>query len=117
MKMTYEHEKDVLKDVITWLSMQRDLEVIRVVDRYTSGYSDLFICVKGFMVLVELKDATGIYSKPQEKFLKRLANVGAFGGVCRNVPEVKFIINQARLEAEKLYGDGEAYRRQPWLSL
>ena len=45
----YTEEADLLKAVIRWLEpQQRDgIKVIRICDRYHSGYSDLFICARG----------------------------------------------------------------------
>ena len=94
---TYKDEASLLKKVTEWLAPQtRDgIKVIRVCDRYTKGYSDLFICARGKFVVAELKDDTGTASPHQELFISEMEAAGATGGVCRTVKEVSDLIDKA----------------------
>ena len=81
-----------------WLAPQKRDRVyaIRVCDRYNKGYSDVFICVRGILVLAELKDDTGTASPHQEIFLEDMRAAGAIGGVCRSVRDVYNLVEQAK---------------------
>lgn len=81
-----------------WLEPQRRerIKAIRVCDRYNKGYSDVFICVHGILVLAELKDDTGTPTPHQLKFLEEMHAAGAIGGVCRSVKEVSDLVEQAK---------------------
>lgn len=93
----YTEEAALLKAVIRWLEpQQRDgIKVIRICDRYNSGYSDLFICARGRFVVAELKDDTGTATPHQELFIEEMEAAGATGGVCRTVKEVSDLIDKA----------------------
>ena len=93
----YKEEASLLKKVIEWLEpQQRDgIKVIRICDRYHSGYSDLFICARGRFVVAELKDDTGTATPHQELFIEDMEAAGATGGVCRTVKEVSDLIDKA----------------------
>ena len=93
----YTDEAALLKAVIRWLEpQQRDgIKVIRVCDRYHSGYSDLFICARGRFVVAELKDDTGTATPHQEIFIKEMIAAGAVGGICRSVKDVADLIEKA----------------------
>lgn len=93
----YKEEAALLKAVIRWLEpQQRDgIKVIRICDRYHSGYSDLFICARGRFVVAELKDDTGTATPHQELFIEEMELAGATGGVCRTVKEVSDLIDKA----------------------
>lgn len=93
----YKEESTLLKKVIEWLEPQKrdGIKVIRIVDRYTKGYSDLFICARGRFVVAELKDDTGTATPHQELFIEEMIEAGATGGVCRSVKDVSDLINQA----------------------
>ena len=93
----YTDEAALLKAVIRWLEpQQRDgIKVIRVCDRYRSGYSDLFICARGRFVVAELKDDTGTATPHQEIFIKEMIAAGAVGGICRSVKDVADLIEKA----------------------
>ena len=67
----YTEEAELLADAIKWLEAQRrnGIKVIRIGDRYHRGYSDLFICVQGKLVVAELKDDEGTATPHQEKFM------------------------------------------------
>ena len=94
---TYKDEASLLKKVTEWLAPQtRDgIKVIRVCDRYTKGYSDLFICARGKFVVAELKDDTGTASPHQELFISEMEAAGATGGICRTIKEVSDLIDKA----------------------
>lgn len=85
-----------------WLEPQRRerIKAIRVCDRYNKGYSDVFICVRGILVLAELKDDTGTPTPHQEQFLEEMCAAGAIGGICRSVKDVADLVEQAKLLIE-----------------
>lgn len=94
----YSDEGDLLKAVMKWLAPQKrdNIVAIRICDRYNKGYSDVFICVNGILVLAELKDDTGTASPHQELFIKQMVEAGAVGGICRSVKDVADLIDQAK---------------------
>ena len=94
----YSDEATLLKKVMEWLAPQaRDrIKAIRVCDRFNKGYSDVFICVHGILVLAELKDDTGTPSPHQEIFLEEMRAAGAIGGICRSVKDVAGLVEQAK---------------------
>lgn len=94
----YEDEAELVKAVKEWLEPQeRDgIKMLRICDRYTKGYSDLFICVRGIFVVAELKDNTGTPSKHQLEFIEEMTACGAIGGVCRSVKDVADLIEKAK---------------------
>jgi hypothetical protein len=79
-----------------WLRAQPDLKAIRIVDRYNSGYSDIFVCLGGQTIWIELKTEIGTPSANQLLFLKEMEAVGAFCFICRSVEEVQNAINKSR---------------------
>lgn len=94
----YSDEGDLLKAVMEWLEPQRrdGIMVLKIRDRYTKGYSDLFICVQGIFVVAELKDDTGKASQHQLDFIRDITSCGAIGGVCRTVKDVADLVEQAK---------------------
>ena len=94
----YKEEADLLKAVKDWLEpQQRDgIKMIRINDRYAKGYSDLFLCVRGQFVVIELKDDIGTASPHQELFIEEMLKAGAIGGVCRTVKEVADYVEEAK---------------------
>ena len=94
----YSNEGDLLKAVIKWLEPQRrdGIMALKIRDRYAKGYSDLFICVKGQFVVVELKDDTGKASQHQLDFIRDIVACGAIGGVCRTVKDVADLVEEAK---------------------
>lgn len=94
----YSDEGTLLRKVMEWLEPQKRerIKAIRVCDRYNKGYSDVFICVHGVLVLAELKDDTGEATPHQELFLEEMCAAGAIGGVCRSVKEVADLVEQAK---------------------
>jgi hypothetical protein len=95
---TYTDEGELQKDVIAWLEPQlRDgIKVMRICDRYTKGYSDLFINVRGQFVVAELKDDEGTASPHQLQFIEEMVKCGAIGAVCRTVKEVADLVEEAK---------------------
>lgn len=96
MDKVYSDEATLLRKVTEWLEPQRrdGLKVIRINDRYAKGYSDLFICVRGYLVVAELKDDTGVASEHQRLFIDEIRNAGGIGGVCRSIRDVANLIAQ-----------------------
>lgn len=94
----YSDEGTLLKKVMEWLEPQkRDrIKAIRICDRYNKGYSDVFVCVHGILVLAELKDDTGTPTPHQIQFLEEMCAAGAIGGICRSVKDVADLIEQAK---------------------
>lgn len=96
--LQYDDEADLLKNVKEWLEPQRrdGIKMMRISDRYTRGYSDIFICVKGIFVVAELKDKTGTPSQHQLDFIDDIIACGGIGGVCRSVKEVADLVEMAK---------------------
>jgi hypothetical protein len=94
----WDEEGDLLKKVNEWLAPQiaDGIVAVRVSDKYQKGYSDLFICVRGWWVLAELKDNTGTSSPHQDKFIAKFVRAGAVGGLCRSVADVSALIDEAK---------------------
>ena len=94
----YKEEATLLDKVTDWLEPQRrdGIKVIRICDRYSKGYSDLFICVRGIFVVAELKDDVGVASIHQERFIEEMIAAGAIGGVCRSVKDVADLVDAAK---------------------
>ena len=95
---TYSDEADLLKAVVKYFEPQRrdGIMLIKVRDRYARGYSDLFINVRGQLVLAELKDDIGEPSVHQVQFLDDMIACGAIGGVCRTLGEVISLVDEAK---------------------
>lgn len=99
LKRTYSDEATLLKKVMEYLEPQRrdGIKVIKVRDRYAKGYSDLFICVRGILVLAELKDDEGEPSKHQIDFVNDMVACGAIGNhTCRTVQDVIDLVEEAK---------------------
>lgn len=94
----YSDEGVLQQKVMEWLAPQRRdrIVAIRICDRYNKGYSDVFICVRGILVLAELKDDTGKPTPHQLQFLEKMCEAGAIGGICRSVKDVSDLIEQAK---------------------
>ena len=94
----YSDEGTLLKKVMEWLEPQkRDrIKAVRICDRYNKGYSDIFVCVHGILVLAELKDDTGTPTPHQIQFLEEMCAAGAIGGICRSVKDVADLVEQAK---------------------
>ena len=95
----YETEAQFLSVVKSYLEAQPDMMFMRICDRYSKGYSDIFICVRGIFVALELKDNTGKPTAHQLLFLEQLRRAGGIGGVCSTLDEVMNYINTAREQA------------------
>lgn len=93
----YTDEATLLKKAKEWLEpLERSgIKTLRICDKYSKGYSDLFLCVRGQFVVAELKDDTGTASPHQEQFIKEMKKCGAIGGVCRSVKDIADLIAQA----------------------
>lgn len=98
----YSDEAALLKNVMDWLAPQKrdGIKAIRICDRYNKGYSDVFICVRGILVLAELKDNTGVASSHQKIFIDEMRAAGAVGGICRSVKDVYDLIEEAKRRTE-----------------
>lgn len=97
LNQQYTEEAVLMKKVVEWLEPQKrdGIKVMRIVDRYTKGYSDLFICARGKFIVAELKDDTGVPSIHQELFIDDMRAAGAIGGICRTIKDVKDLIDEA----------------------
>lgn len=93
----YIDEATLLKRAIEWLEPQRrdGIRVLRICDRYAKGYSDLFIAVRGRLVVAEMKALNGRASPHQELFLSDMAGASVTGGICRSVKDVSDLIERA----------------------
>lgn len=98
LSLQYSDEATLLQKVMEWLAPQRRerIKAIRICDRYAKGYSDVFICVHGILVLAELKDDTGQPSPHQLQFIDDMCAAGAIGGICRSVKDVSDLVEQAK---------------------
>lgn len=94
----YKEESQLLAAAKNWLEPREreGIKVMRICDRYTKGYSDLFICVHGRLVVAELKDDTGVPSVQQLEFIDEIIRAGGTGGVCRSLKDIENLINSAR---------------------
>ena len=99
LEKPYTEEAKLLTDAINWLDRQRDVKALRICTITHRGYTDIFVCVRGKFVILELKDDTGTMSIHQEEFIKDMLEVGAIGGECRTLKQVIDYINAARMEA------------------
>ena len=96
LNQQYADEAVLLRKVIEWLAPQRrsGIKVLRICDRYAKGYSDLFLCVRGQFVVIELKAISGTATPHQELFIKEMKEAGALGGICRSIADVAKIIQE-----------------------
>lgn len=95
----YKEEAKLLDKVLEWLEPQRrdGIKVMRICDRYTKGYSDLFICVRGILVVAELKDDIGEPSLHQTRFVEEIVACGGIGSdTCRSVADVAKLVEEAK---------------------
>lgn len=88
----YREEDKLLEDTIDWLEKQRGIFAIRINDRQHKGYSDLFICVQGLFVVIELKDDIGTASLHQKVFIQKIIRAGGIGAICRTLEEVQEVV-------------------------
>lgn len=99
LEKMYKEEADFLKDALKWLEQQPDVKAIRINTITHRGYSDIFACVRGRFVILELKDDEGTLSVHQEEFITDMLAAGAIGGECRTLKQVIEYVNAARTEA------------------
>lgn len=94
----YQAESTLLAKVKEWLEPQEreGIKMLRICDRYAKGYSDLFLCVNGQFVVIELKDDRGVASEHQKLFIDEMRRAGAVGGICRSIRDVAQYIEEAR---------------------
>lgn len=95
----YKDEAELLKKVVEWLEPQgRDgIKVMKIRDRYAKGYSDLFICVRGILVVAELKDDVGEPSQHQIDFVNDIVACGGIGHhTCRTLRDVANLVEEAK---------------------
>lgn len=106
LNKTWDDEGKLQAAVMKWLAPQRrdGIEVLRICDRYTKGYSDLFICVHGVFVCAELKDDSGHASPQQIEFLDKMLHAGAVVGICRTVGDVSKLVDIAKEKARLWWG-------------
>jgi hypothetical protein len=98
----YNQEAELLEKTKEWLGTQPDILVMRICDRYTKGYSDIFLCVDGLFVAIELKDIEGKPSPHQILFLKQVVAHHGIGGVCKTLREVIQYVEEARKRCRTL---------------
>lgn len=101
----YSDEASLLQKVVEWVEPQRrdKIFLMKIRDRYTRGYSDVFLCVQGIFVVAELKDDTGTASPQQKQFIKDIVDCGGIGAVCRTVAEVAALIDEAKRRVRNGY--------------
>lgn len=95
----YKDEADLLQKVVDWLEPQRrdGIYVMKIRDRYTKGYSDIFICVRGLLVVAELKDDIGEPSQHQIDFVEAIISCGGIGNhTCRTLRDVADLVEEAK---------------------
>ncbi len=95
-KALYTDEASLQRDTMKWLRAQQDLVAKRISDRYNSGYLDIFVCLDGKAIWIELKDDRGKPSINQLLFIKEMEAVGARCFICRTVGEVANAIDSVR---------------------
>lgn len=99
LDQVYKEEATLLSKVVAYLEPQRrdGIYVMKIRDRYTKGYSDLFICVRGILVVAELKDDVGEPSQHQIDFVKDIISCGGIGNdTCRTVRDVANLVEEAK---------------------
>lgn len=96
LEKQYDEEAALLRDAKVWLEVQPDILVMRINDRYAKGYSDIFLCVGGIFVVIELKDNTGKAAPHQINFIRQVKQKGGLGGVCRTLKEIVDYVEEAR---------------------
>lgn len=102
LEKQYQTEAALLKAAKTWLSQQPDILVMPIRDRYVKGYSDLFLCVRGIFVVIELKDDVGTASRHQIEFIEKVVGHNGIGGVCRTLDEIIRYVEEARGRCRRL---------------
>lgn len=95
----YSDEATLLKKVVEYFEPQRrdGVYVMKIRDRYTKGYSDVFLCVRGILVVAELKDDEGTPSQHQIDFVNDIISCGGIGKCdCRTVRDVINLVEEAK---------------------
>jgi len=84
-----------LKNKVTlFLNTIPDIYVRKISDRYSSGYPDIWGCLKGKFFAIELKTEKGRTSAIQEYEMKMIRKAGGRVAVCRSVDEVKEFLRE-----------------------
>lgn len=99
LDQTYSDEATLLKKVIEYFEPQRrdGIYIMKIRDRYTKGYSDIFFCVRGMLVVAELKDDEGVPSQHQIDFVKDIVSCGGIGkDTCRTLRDVIELVEEAK---------------------
>ena len=65
----------------------------KIADRYTTGISDLLLCVCGQFVAIELKVGKNTTTPLQEHFIRTVRYAGGKTKVSRNWGDVKEVVN------------------------
>lgn len=85
--------------------MQPGIKVLRISDRYAKGYADLFCCVNGVFVALELKDDTGTPSKHQEQFIADIRKAKGEAGICYSIQDAARLVAEALRRAAIMNGE------------
>lgn len=93
----YALEAPLTKAVKEYLELEPDIHFYKASDRYHSGVSDIIACVKGWLVVIELKADNYKPTAEQKLFIKQVEKAGGIGGVCYTLGDVKLLIERARM--------------------
>jgi len=82
--------------VVEWLEARQNegIKAFKVRDRFNKGYSDLFICVRGYLIVAELKAAKETAKPHQLQFIESIRKAGGIGGVCKSLGDVQKLIEE-----------------------
>ena len=62
---------------------------IKISDKFTSGIPDLWICINGRQIWIELKTEKGVVSQIQQWTISQINQAGGKAVVCRSLKEVQ----------------------------
>lgn len=96
----YTEEAWLLEDANRLYLPQRDIFMMRILDRVHKGYSDLFLNVNGIFVAAELKDDKGEASAHQLQFISDVRRTNGIAGVCRTLGDIDKLVQEARFKAK-----------------
>lgn len=99
LDQVYKEEATLLKKVVEYFEPQRrdGIYIMKIRDRYAKGYSDVFLCVRGILVVAELKDDIGEPSQHQIDFVNDIISCGGIGKhTCRTVRDVINLVEEAK---------------------
>lgn len=89
------NESELMFEVRKKLKDMPRIKTIRISDKFTSGLSDLILCVQGKFVAVELKTATGKSTALQRLFLEKIRQAGGVAGICHSWDDVVILLKEA----------------------